>query len=142
MYRNVSAALSDTGTLVSAMCALVTVVGAVMVTLVLAMSVRGRKREAGIMMAAGIEKPSLAFQYALESLLAAAAAFPLAYLASSRFAGALGAVLGKSAEAVVVTPEHFALVAAGGTIILVAAIAASFLPIARLSPAQVLSQTD
>ena len=142
VYRNVSAALSDTGTLVSAMCALVTVVGAVMVTLVLAMSVRGRKREAGIMMAAGIEKPSLAFQYALESLLAAAAAFPLAYLASSRFAGALGAVFGKSAEAVVVTPEHFALVAAGGTIILVAAIAASFLPIARLSPAQVLSQTD
>ena len=142
VYRNVSAALSDTGTLVSAMCALVTVVGAVMVTLVLAMSVRGRKREAGIMMAAGIEKPSLAFQYALESLLAAAAAFPLAYLASSRFAGALGAVLGKSAEAVVVTPEHFALVAAGGTIILVAAIAASFLPIARLSPSQVLSQTD
>ena len=94
------------------------------------------------MMAAGIEKLSLALQYALELLLVAAAAFPLAYLASSRFAGALGAVFGKNAEAVVVTPEHFALVSAGGTILLGVAVAASFLPIARLSPTQMLSQTN
>ena len=53
----------------------------------------------------------------LETLLIAVVAFPLAYLSSKQVAGTLGTLFGKAAENVIVTPEHFMLVAIVGGVL-------------------------
>ena len=77
------------------------------------------------MLAVGIAKPAVILQYVLETLLIAVVAFPLAYLSSKQVAGTLGTLFGKAAENVIVTPEHFMLVAIVGGILLVAAVLVS-----------------
>ena len=118
VYQNISNALSDTGTLITTLIAVITAVSMVLVILILSMSVRGRKRETGILLAAGISKPTVVLQYVLETLLIAAAAFPLAYLSSRQAAGILGTLFGKTAENVVVTSQHFTLTATVGSVLL------------------------
>ena len=62
----------------------------VLITLILSMSIRSRKKETGILLAVGIAKPAVILQYAMETMLIAIVAFPLAYLSSKQVAGALG----------------------------------------------------
>ena len=120
--RNISSALSDTGTLITTLIIVITAVSMVLIILILSMSIRSRKRETGILLAVGIAKPAVILQYVLETLLIAVVAFPLAYLSSKQVAGTLGTLFGKAAENVIVTPEHFMLVAIVGGILLVAAV--------------------
>lgn len=61
------------------------------------MSIRSRKRETGILLAVGIAKPSVILQYALETMLIAIVAFPLAYLSSRQAARTLETLFGKTA---------------------------------------------
>ena len=75
-------------------------------------------------------------------LLIAVAAFPLAYLSSRQVAGTLGTLFGKAAENVVVTPQHFALVAVAGGILLIIAVIVSCIPALRFKPKQILSQME
>ena len=106
------------------------------------MSIRSRKRETDILLAVGIAKPAVILQYVLETLLIAVVAFPLAYLSSKQVAGALGTLFGKAAENVIVTPEHFMLVAIVGGVLLVAAVLVSSISTMRLKPKQILSQME
>ena len=92
----------------------INLVSMVIITLILSMSIRSRKRETGILLAVGIAKPAVILQYALETLLIAIVAFPLAYLSSKQVAGALGTLFGKTAANVIVTPQHFMMVAVVG----------------------------
>ena len=140
VYQNISTALSDTGTLITTLIAVIAAVSMVLMILILSMSVRSRKRETGILLAVGIAKPAVVLQYVLETLLIAAAAFPLAYLSSRQVAGTLGVLFGKSAEHIIVAPEHFALVTVMGSILLVAAVLASCIPAMRMKPKNILSQ--
>ena len=78
----------------------------------------------------------------METLLIAVVAFPLAYLSSKQVAGTLGTLFGKAAENVIVTPEHFMLVAIVGGILLVAAVLVSSISTMRLKPKQILSQME
>ena len=94
------------------------------------------------MLAVGIAKPAVILQYVLETLLIAVVAFPLAYLSSKQVAGALGTLFGKAAENVIVTPEHFILVAIVGGVLLVAAVLVSSISTMRLKPKQILSQME
>ena len=142
VYQNISSSLSDTGTLITTLIAVITAVSMVLMILILSMSIRSRKRETGILLAVGIAKPTIILQYVLETLLIAIVAFPLAYLSSKQVAGALGALFGKTAANVVVTPEHFMLVAIIGGILLVAAVLVSCIPAMRLKPKQILSQME
>ena len=96
---------------------MITVVSMVLIILILSMSIRSRKRETGILLAVGIAKPAVILQYVLETLLIAVVAFPLAYLSSKQVAGTLGTLFGKAAENVIVTPQHFMLVAIVGGIL-------------------------
>ena len=128
VYQNISNALSDTGTLITTLIAVITAVSMVLIILILSMSVCGRKRETGILLAVGIAKPVVVLQYLLEVLLIAAAAFPLAYLSSKQAAGTLGTLFGKTAEHIIVTSEHFMLVVVVGGILLVTAVLASCIP--------------
>lgn len=142
VYQNISSALSDTNTLVTTLIVIVTVVSMVLITLILSMSIRSRKRETGILLAVGIAKPAVILQYALETMLIAIVAFPLAYLSSTQVAGAIGTLFGKTAANVIVTPQHFLLVAIVGGILLVAAVMVSCIPAFRLKPKQILSQME
>ena len=142
VYERISSSLSDTGTLVTTLIVIITVVSVVLIILILSMSVRSRKREMGILLAVGIAKPSVILQYVLETALIAVVAFPLAYLSSSKVAGTLGTLFGKAAENVVVTPQHFALVAVVGSILLIIAVIESCIPALRFKPKQILSQME
>ena len=142
VYQNISSSLSDTGTLITTLIVVITVVSMVLIILILSMSVRSRKREMGILLAVGIAKPSVILQYILEIALIAVVAFPLAYLSSRQVAGTLGTLFGKTAENVVVTPQHFALVAVIGGILLIIAVIVSCIPALRFKPKQILSQME
>ena len=142
VYQNISSSLSDTGTLITTLIVVITVVSLVLIILILSMSVRSRKREMGILLAVGIAKPSVILQYVLETALIAVVAFPLAYLSSRQVAGAIGTLFGKAAENVVVTPQHFALVAVAGGILLIIAVMVSCIPALRFKPKQILSQME
>ena len=142
VYQNISNALSDTGTLITTLIAVITAVSMVLIILILSMSVRGRKRETGILLAAGISKPTVVLQYVLETLLIAAAAFPLAYLSSRQAAGILGTLFGKTAENVVVTSQHFTLTATVESVLLIASVLVSCIPVMRLKPKTILSQME
>lgn len=142
VYQNISSSLSDTGTLVTTLIVVITVVSVVLIILILSMSVRSRKREMGILLAVGIAKPSVILQYILETALIAVVAFPLAYLSSRQVAGAIGTLFGKAAENVVVTPQHFAMVAVIGGILLIIAVIVSCIPALRFKPKQILSQME
>ncbi|MDE7243064.1 MAG: FtsX-like permease family protein, partial [Oscillospiraceae bacterium] len=142
VYQNISSALSDTGTLITTLIYVITAVSMALMILILSMSVRSRKREIGILLAVGIAKPAIVLQYVLETLLIAAAAFPLAYLSSRQAAGALGTLFDKASEYIIVTPGHFVLVTGVGSILLVAAVLVSCIPAMRLKPKTILSQMD
>ena len=142
VYQNISSSLSDTGTLITTLIVVITVVSMVLIILILSMSVRSRKREMGILLAVGIAKPAVILQYILETALIAVVAFPLAYLSSRQVAGTLGTLFGKAAENVVVTPQHFALVAVAGGILLIIAVMVSCIPALRFKPKQILSQME
>lgn len=142
VYQNISNALSDTGTLITTLIAVITAVSMVLIILILSISVRGRKRETGILLAAGISKPTVVLQYVLETLLIATAAFPLAYLSSRQAAGILGTLFGKTAENVVVTSQHFTLTATVGSVLLIASVLVSCIPVMRLKPKTILSQME
>ena len=142
VYQNISSSLSDTGTRITTLIVVITVVSIVLIILILSMSVRSRKREMGILLAVGIAKPSVILQYVLETALIAVVAFPLAYLSSRQVAGAIGTLFGKAAENVVVTPQHFALVAVAGGILLIIAVMVSCIPALRFKPKQILSQME
>ena len=142
VYERISSSLSDTGTLITTLIAVITVVSMVLIVLILSMSIRSRKREMGILLAVGIVKPFVILQYTLETLLIAVVVFPLAYLSSKQVAGTLGTLFGKTAENVVVTPQHFTLVAVAGGILLIVAVMVSCIPAMRFKPKQILSQME
>ena len=142
VYERISSSISDTGTLVTMLIVVITVVSIVLIILILSMSIRSRKREMGILLAVGIAKPFVILQYTLETLLIAVVAFPLAYLSSKQVAGTLGTLFGKAAENVIVTPQHVALVAIAGGVLLIIAIMVSCIPAMRLKPKQILSQME
>ena len=142
VYQNISSALFDTNTLVTTLIVVITVVSMVLITLILSMSIRSRKRETGILLAVGIAKPAVILQYILETMLIAIVAFPLAYLSSKQVAGALGTLFGKAAANVIVTPQHFMMVAVVGAALLLASVMVSCIPAFRLKPKQILSQME
>lgn len=142
VYQNISGALSDTNTLVTTLIVVITVVSMVLITLILSMSIRSRRREIGILLAVGIVKPAVILQYALETMLTAIVAFPLAYLSSQQIAGALGTLFGKAVENVIVTPQHFMIVALIGAVLLLISVTVSCIPAFRLKPKQILSQME
>ena len=142
VYQNISGVLSDTGTLIATLIAVITAASMVLIVLILSMSIRSRKREMGILLAVGIAKPAVILQYVLETALTAAAAFPLAYLSSRQIAGILGTLFGRAAEQVAVTPQHFALVTVAGGGLLLVAVMVSCIPALRFGPKQILSQME
>lgn len=142
VYERISSAVTDTGTLITTLIVVITAVSMMLIVLIISMSIRSRKQETGILLAVGIAKPAVILQYALETLLVAVGAFPLAYPSSKQVAGILSTLFDKAAENVIVTSEHFMLVAGVGGILLVAAVLISCIPAMCLKPKEILSQME
>lgn len=142
VYQNISSSLSDTGTLITTLIVVITVVSMVLISLILSMSIHSRKQEIGVLLAVGTTKPLVILQYVMETLLIAIAAFPLAYLTSRQIAGTLGTLFDKAAESVIVTPRHFVMVTIVGAVLLIAAVMVSCIPVMRLKPKTILSQME
>ena len=142
VYQNISSSLSDTGTLITTLIVIITVVSMVLISLILSMSIHSRKQEIGVLLAVRTTKPLVILQYVIETLLIAIAAFPLAYLSSRQIAGTLGTLFDKAAESVIVTPRHFVMVTIVGAVLLIAAVMVSCIPVMRLKPKTILSQME
>lgn len=142
VYERISSSVSDTGTLITTLIVVITLVSMVLIVLILSMSIRSRKREIGVLLAVGITKPAVLSQYMLETFLIAVVAFPSAYLFSQQVAGTLGKLFNKAAENVIVTPQHFIFVAIAGGILLIIAVLLSCIPVMRFKPRQILSQME
>lgn len=121
--------------------------GAALTALLLVLWTRGRKKEAGILMAMGRSKAEILAQFFTENMLPAilgvAAAFGLAALLADK-AGAY--VAGKAADgsamSVVIRPSDMASVCGVGALIVTAAVLVSAATVLRLKPKAILSQMD
>ena len=89
-YSKIAEQLSSLGDLVEMLLVFVSVVSAVVLTLLLTMRMRGRMQEAGILLAAGISKKQILSGFILEVLSVAVIALILGYIVSfavTRFLG-------------------------------------------------------
>lgn len=142
VYERISDSISDSGTLITTLIVVITAVSMMLIVLILSMSIRSRKHEIGILLAVGVSKLTILLQYVLETFLIAVVAFPLAYLSGKQAAGTLGALFGKTVDNVIVTPQHFALVAIMGSVLLIAAILVACIPVMQSKPKNILSQME
>lgn len=95
-YEDSAEPLEKLSGLVAMMAAVISVVSAVMLSLILFLWMRERVHEIGIYLSVGIQKKGLLGQYILESLLTAAAAFILALAIAFAASGVTGQMIGKS----------------------------------------------
>ena len=142
VYERVSGSVSDIGSLISTIIVLVVIVSMVIIILILSMWMRGRKKEIGILLAVGTSKPAILTQYVLETFFVSVVAFPAAYLISNTVAKACGGLFGKTAESILVTPQHFIWVSAIGIILVIGAVMVSCIPVMRYKPKELLSQME
>ncbi len=89
-YSRIAGRLASLGRLVKILLILVSAVSTAVLTLLLTMRIRGRMREAGILLAVGVPKGQILAGFLSEVLLAAAPAFILSYPASLGTAELLG----------------------------------------------------
>lgn len=88
-YSKIAERLSSLGNSVKILLVLVSVVSTAFLTLLLTMRMRGRMREAGILLAAGVSKGQIMAGFLLEVLSVAIIALILSYIASLGVAGLL-----------------------------------------------------
>ncbi|MFR8873539.1 MAG: hypothetical protein ACLVHV_08745 [Oscillospiraceae bacterium] len=75
-------------------------------------------------------------------MLIASGSVPAGVSISKQVAGTLGTLFGKTAANVIVTPQHFMMVAVVGAALLLASVMVSCIPAIRLKPKQILSQME
>lgn len=92
-YSRIADRLSSLGDLMKMLIVLVSVVSASVLTLLLMMRMRGRMREAGILLGIGISKGQIAAGFLLEVLSVAALAWALSYIVSLGATSFLGRCL-------------------------------------------------
>ena len=89
-YSKISDSLTSLGDLIKILLACVSIVSAAILNLILALRIRGRIPEAGILLGAGIPKGEIIKQFLLEVLSVAATAFLFSYAASFGISHNLG----------------------------------------------------
>ena len=89
-YSKIADRLSSLGDLVKILLVLVSVVSTALLTLLLTMRMRGRMREAGILLSVGVSKAEIMAGFLLEVLSVAVIALILSYIASLGVTGLLG----------------------------------------------------
>lgn len=142
VYEKSAGSMSNISTLITVMLSGITIISVVIITLILFMQVRGRKKEFGIMQAIGISKITIVIQYILEILLLAVCAFPLSYPLGKFISVFLGGLIGKNVGTITVTNAHFILVVSIGTILLISSVIMASIPLIKYKPKEMLSQME
>ena len=118
------------------------VVSVIIISMIIYMNTKGRRREIGILLSIGKSKAVIISQYILEIFIIAILSFAGSYFFSDMIAGGLGDMFGKISESVVITTEQFVTVSVIGMIILITIVISSCSSILKNKPREILSQLD
>lgn len=141
-YDAIATQLATIGRLTTVLIVAAIVVSTIVLPLILAMRVRGRTHEVGILIAVGIHKSQILAQFIMETMLLLAAAMlvscPIAYAATAQFQVYLREMIGATAVAIPV--RNIVLQYAVEMVAIVVAILIAGYPIMRLQPKEILSK--
>ena len=141
-YDAIATQLATIGRLTTVLIAAAIVVSTIVLLLILAMGVRGRTHEVGILIAVGIHKSQILAQFIMETILLLAAAMlvscSIAYAATAQFQVYLREMIGATAVAIPV--RNIVLQYAVEMVAIVVAILIAGYPIMRLQPKEILSK--
>lgn len=144
----ISNPLSSIQTMVDTAVVVIAVTGAAIIVLLLVLWTRGRKKEAGILMAVGRSKLEIVLQFLTENILvaipAAAASLGMTALLADKVGAYLVSQTANNIIGLSVT-IHFADIAAVygiGVLILILAVLLAAVTVIRLKPREILSQMD
>lgn len=144
----ISDPLSSLQTMTETAVVVIAVIGAALVTLLLILWTRGRKRETGILMAVGRSKKEIILQFLTENFLIGIPAAAFSWGLASLLCEKAGTFFLKwitddvSALHLVIHPADLAVVYGMGTLLLILAVVLSSIMIIRLKPREILSQMD
>lgn len=144
----ISNPLSSIQTMVGTAVIVIAVTGAAIIVLLLVLWTRGRKKEAGILMAVGRSKLEIVLQFLIENLLIAIPAVAASLGLTALLADKVGSYLVSQTATDVAGSNvtiHFADIAAVygiGAIILILAVFLAAVTVIRLKPREILSQMD
>lgn len=144
----ISTPLSSIQTMVGTAVIVIAVTGAAIIVLLLVLWTRGRKKEAGILMAVGRSKLEIVLQFLIENLLIAIPAVAASLGLTALLADKVGSYLVSQTATDVAGSNvtiHFADIAAVygiGAIILILAVFLAAVTVIRLKPREILSQMD
>lgn len=141
-YDAIATQLATIGRLTTLLIIAAIVVSATVLLLILAMRVRGRTHEMGILIAIGIHKSQILAQFIIETMLLLAAAMlvscPIAYAATAQFQVYLREMIG--ATTVGIPVRNIVLQYAVEMAVVVVAILVAGYPVMRLQPKEILSK--
>ena len=144
----ISKPLSSIQTMVDTAVIVIAVTGAAIIVLLLGLWTRGRKKEAGILMAVGRSKVEIVLQFLTENILvaipAAAASLGLTALLADKVGAYLVSQTASDITGLSVTlhSADIGLVYSVGALILILAVLLAAVTVIRLKPREILSQMD
>ncbi|WP_235843899.1 ABC transporter permease [Massilioclostridium coli] len=144
----ISNPLSSLQKMVNTAVTVIAITGAAIITLLLILWTRGRKKEAGILMAVGRSKVEIVLQFLSENLFIAIPAAAASFGLSALLADQVGAFLVSQTASdvhglsVVIHSADMAAVYGIGALILILAVLAASVAVIRLKPKAILTQMD
>ena len=144
----ISNPLSSIQTMVGTAVVIIAVTGAVIIVLLLGLWTRGRKKEAGILMAVGRSKLEIVLQFLTENILVAIPAAAASLGMTALLADKVGAYLVSQTAnnitglSVRIHSADIAAVYGIGVLILILAVLLAAVTVIRLKPREILSQMD
>ena len=144
----ISNPLSSIQTMVGTAVVVIAVTGAVIIVLLLGLWTRGRKKEAGILMAVGRSKLEIVLQFLTENILVAIPAAAASLGMTALLADKVGAYLVSQTAnniaglSVTIHSADIAAVYGIGVLILILAVLLAAVTVIRLKPREILSQMD
>ena len=142
VYQNTEESVDNSSTLMISLIVIAIIVSISIISIIVFISIKGRKREIGILLSIGKSKATIMFQFIIEIMIIAGIAFTGAYFFSKLISGNLGQAFGKVAESVIIQNSQFTLIAGIGIVILLAIIILSCIPIMKRKPKDILSQMN
>lgn len=144
----ISNPLSSIQTMVDTAVIVIAVTGAAIIVLLLVLWTRGRKKEAGILMAVGRSKLEIVLQFLTENILIAIPAVAASFGLTALLADKVGAYLVSQTASditglsVTIHSADIAAVYGIGALILILAVLLAAVTVVRLKPREILSQMD
>ena len=144
----ISNPLSSLQKMVNTAVTVIAITGAAVITLLLILWTRSRKKEAGILMAVGRSKVEIVLQFLAENIFiaipAAAASFGLSALLADQVGAFLVSQTASDVQglSVVIHSADMAAVYGVGALILILAVLAASVTVIRLKPKAILTQMD